>query len=299
MSDQIPSRLAPATTPRGAPRGIGSALAVNQKAAGTANPEAAAAAAGRSEADLQAEEDAHIAAEAARSAKIEDLCTSVLEGVWRPEWASVPDEFSALKARFGVHDDTAIDEWHTEMSAAYDARIKAEDERLVRDTLALSTLDPANPQYNPMMDAARREAIEATLTPISFEEMLFEGRARQTVRLHQHLEVVLSTVRTKHELWLEQMMAEKPETSVQHMRHTFSTMQLAASLDQVNGKPIGTISLEKVTDYAGFQQAITARSEYIGRLPSAVTDDLIVQMIWFFGRVRRLVAGNTMRKVGN
>ena len=39
--------------------------------------------------------------------------------------------------------------------------------------------------------------------------------------------------------------------------------------------------------------------EFVGRMPSIVTDDLIVQMIWFSGRVRKLLSGDVLRKVGN
>ena len=48
-----------------------------------------------------------------------------------------------------------------------------------------------------------------------------------------------------------------------------------------------------------FESALTERMEFLGRLPSMITDDLIVQFVWFNGRVRRLLAGDLMRKVGN
>jgi hypothetical protein len=109
------------------------------------------------------------------------------------------------------------------------------------------------------------------------------------------------TITTQHGLWLEYYMSQLEETSMQHIRHLFSLLQVAASLDKVNGKTIGSdlSKLVKPTHRDEFIAAIEAKQERLGGMPAVLTDDIIVQYIWFSGRVRKVLAGNLMGKVGN
>ena len=162
-------------------------------------------------------------------------------------------------------------------------------------------IDPSDPLYNPLTDKARRKLIEKDLIPLDFEAMVFKGYTTQDVKLRENFTLTFRTIPTNHGLWLEYMMANTPESSVQHTRHLFSIMQVAASLDAVNGRKTGADMTKFTKDVHNkeFTAAMEERMEFLGRLPAELTDDIIVQYVWFTGRVRLLLSGDLLRKVGN
>jgi hypothetical protein len=240
---------------------------------------------------------------------IEDIIIAHAEGVISvPQLNGVKSHTAKVRVFEQKFDITDIEHLHEDVQKAYDERIKAEDEQILAEqTRDAFRIDPDDPNYNPMVDRKRREAIEADLKPLDFAEMLFKGYTSQRIQIREGFSITLRTLPTQHGLWLEALMAREPETSPQHTRHTFSLMQLAASLDevhaggdrQVTGPSLVKYLKDDKASFEGFEKALKERMEFIGRFPTAVTDDLIVQNVWFSGRVRRVLAGDLMRKVGN
>ena len=291
----------------GPARGIGAGYAQNQALAGSHNPEQAARVASRPESESISTQDKLEQESKELDNLIEDVMIAVREGVF-----SIPDapddldteNVTAVVRHLSSQPPEKVKEWHSAVQDAYDERIQVEDEEILRQQLQRdSFVDPADPLYDPMTDKQRRKRIEESLSPLDFEEMVFKGFTRQDVPVREGFNVTFRTIPTQHGLWLEAMMARTVESSVQHTRHLFSLMQLAAGMDAINGKSIGE-DIAKYTkdDQAsreGFEAAMKGRMEFIGRMPSMLSDDLIIQFVWFNGRVRRLLAGDLMRKVGN
>jgi len=245
------------------------------------------------------------------AALVEDITIAVADGVFslegqadahpNPPSDRDPAKVSAFIARHGV---AVIKGWHERVQEAYNEQIEQEDEQILRDQVMDSGyIDPSDPLYDPMRDLKRRKRIEKGLKPLDFEEMVFKGYTRQEIVLREGFSITLRTIPTQHGLWLEWMMAKTEESSVHHTRHLFSLMQLAASLDFINtsksGPDVTRYYKDDDASREAFEGAIKERMEMIGRLPSALSDDLIIQFVWFNGRVRRLLAGDLLTKVGN
>lgn len=168
------------------------------------------------------------------------------------------------------------------------------------DLMAMS-IGMDHPLYNPISDTARRRRIEKQVSELDFDQMVFLGYCDQEVPIRKNFRVVMRTLSTQHGLWLEIMLASAREGSEHYLRHWFSLLQVAASLQSINGKPVGTdLSSFTTEDHrADFINAVKGRLNYLGRLPSAITDDLIVNYTWFSGRVRKLLSDDVVEKVGN
>jgi len=293
--------------PPGPARGIGAGYAENQALAGAADPAQAARAAATS--DSEHISTAEKLEDEARELDdlIEDIVIAIREGVFTlpdPPAKLNQESQTALIRYLASQPPEKVKAWHDEVQAAYDARIEQEDEAILEQQLRRDvSIDPADPLYDPMRDTARRKKIEENLKPLDFEEMVFKGWTTQEVPVRENFTLTFRTIPTQHGLWLETMMSRTPESSIQHTRHLFSLLQLAASLDKINGRSLGADVTKFVKDdqasREGFEAAVKERMEFIGKLPAMLSDDLIIQQVWFNGRVRRLLAGDLMRKVGN
>jgi hypothetical protein len=196
-----------------------------------------------------------------------------------------------------------IEEWHAEYQERVDEDISKDEEESIRSSLeATMRIQPDDPLYDPLTDHARKKAITSSLEPLSFEDMIFHGYASQEVPVRENFVLTFRTIQTTHGGWLEWYAStEFGDGSVQYFRHQFGLLQVAASLDKINGKAIGP-DLSKFDDFSQrdeFVVALRDRMKFVGRLPSQITDDLIVQYTWFSGRVRRMMTGNLLEKVGN
>ena len=288
----------------GPTRGIGSGFAENQAIAGASNPDRAAKIASRSESEAMSTAEKLQEEEQELDNLIEDVVLAHREGVFAIPDAPDVETTTALVRFVQGHSPAIIREWHAQVQGAYDAQVEEEDEVIlaarVRNEAAI---DPADPLYDPMRDLERRKNIEAALKPLDFEEMVFRGWTTQEVEIRPGFTLTFRTIPTQHGLWLEHFIANTQETSIQHTRHYFSLLQVAAGLDKVNGKMIGPDLAKYVKDDSAtresFNKALEERMEFLGKLPSMLTDDLIIQQVWFNGRVRRLLAGDLMKKVGN
>jgi hypothetical protein len=295
----VPSRLAQRAG-GGPVRGLGSGFAQNQAIAGVRNPEAAAKLAGLPEEHAQelAEESERISAEVEERRSM--LLEAIQAGRWKPK-ASLPGNTDWPKV-IAKQPADVLYKWYIEMQEALNTTIEAEDQEAIEEGLNRSfAVQPDDPLYDPMVDKQRRKRIEATLKDLDFESMVFQGYVEQEVQIHKSLALTFRTISTQHGLWLEYFVSKMPEMSTQNLRHTFSLLQVAASLEKINGKGVvaDTSKFLKQDQRDEFLKAIEQRMETLGRMPSALTDDLIIQYIWFMGRVRKLLSGNLTERVGN
>lgn len=300
----IPSKLRQtAMGPGGPVRGVGAGFAKNQQLAGVQDPEAAARLAGMSPSDMEEQESTASKVMEETEGKREELAYALKEGTWKPA-GDLPSttDWEKLLAK---QPPDVITRWHREMKEQLEEAIEKQDEILLRETLQSSfTIQPEDNEYEPLMDRARRKRIEEGLKPLDFDQMLFQGYVEQDVPIRPNLVVTFRTIYTQHGLWLEYYMAtnkELQDMSVQAIRHTFSLLQVAVGLERMNGKVIGAdlTKFTKDTQREEFIAAVKARMEFLARMPTILSDDFIVQNVWFQGRVRKLVAGNLVEKVGN
>ena len=302
---QFKSRLAGAGAPM---RGLGAGYASNQQLAGVQNPAEAARRAAmtpeQAEEERRRAERLSVDADAMR----EDLLIAILQGDWTPQgmvpWPSENPPAGMVKEQLQKMSVEAIAEMHKEMNASIEAAIDEESEADIAATLRNELgIQPDDPLYDPLMDRRRRDAIEKDLKPMSFEDMLFQGSTSQEIPLREGFTITFRTLPTAHSLWLELFASKLPNTSDQHLRHTFSLMQVAACLDQMNGRDfepsVKHLTKDDETTRDAFKAALDQRMEKLGQMPTPITDDFIVQYGWFAGRVRKLLAGDTLRKVGN
>lgn len=269
------------------PRGIGAGIQQNQKAMGSTNPEMAARLASLPPGELQKVLE-QIERKDAETADLRaELEALVAAGKWE---APKPLEVSSFEE---------MAEW----KAAYDEaefQRQQEQDQENSDLMSLS-LGMDHPLYNPIADTARRLRIEKTVSEMDFDEMVFVGYCDQEIQIRKNFRIVFRTLTTQHGLWLEIMLSNAPRSSEQHLRHWFSLLQVAASLQTINGKTIGAdvSKFSKESHREDFIKAVESRMEALGRMPSAITDDLIVNYTWFSGRVRRMLSDDINEKVGN
>jgi len=225
-----------------------------------------------------------------------DIRAAVAEGVWE-----LPEGFNLDQEAPGV-----VMKMHADLLERKKNIIDEQVEEEVASSISSSFVDrmglgPDDPLYDPITDTGRRKSIEKGLKPLDFEEMVFQGYVQQEIELRSNFSITLRTITTQHGLWLEMMLTDLDQFAAQYGRHWFSLLQVACSLQEVNGKPIGA-DLNKFDDpnnREDFEKVLRERMKFLGRLPGMLTDDLIVQYTWFSGRVRKLLAGDLVGKVGN
>jgi len=297
--EPIRSRL----TERAGPiRGLGAGNPANQRLAGVADPETAARLAAADPAAYQEEMERAAKYAADLKERKEELLAAITEGRWAPEQALPAGSNWALVLE--RQPAQIVNQWHEEYQKALNEDLEAAEEEKLKSTIRQDfQLQPEDHLYDPMMDKDRRARIEKDLKPLDFESMLFQGYVEQAVPVRESLTITFRTLNTTHGLWLEHFMSSPAyeETNAQALRHTYTLFRLAICLEQINGKAIEP-SIEKLmkdSQREDFYTAMKLRMEKVSRYPSLLTDDLIIQMAWFDGRVRRMLTGNLVEKVGN
>ena len=297
--EEIPSRLARRAGSAPA-RGLGSGFAENQKMAGAQDPVAAARLAAADPSEVSEAMEAQEKAAQEITDRREELLEAIISGKWEPPQALPPGAtWAKVLAR---QDAKFITDWSDRYRKMLDEQVEKDDEANLKETINASfTVQPDDPLYDPMVDRERRKRIEANLKALDFESMVFLGHVEQEIEVQRGLNITLRTLTTQHGLWIEYYIAKQPDMSTQNLRHTYSLMQVAVSLEAVNGKKI-TPSLEKLMKQDQrdeFIKGLEQRLERLCQMPSLLTDDFIIQYIWFTGRVRKLLSGNLTEKVGN
>jgi hypothetical protein len=272
----------------GPTRGIGSAYAENQALAGAENPEIAAHMASMDPSELQRRAEQ----ESATAQDIEDKREEMIfardeEGWDPPSDLDSADPIEILKLY------PSLIKWRNES-------IDAEIEEDVEQGVSFG-LQPDDPLYDPLRDLGRKARIEKDLKPLDFESMVFVGYTEQEVPVRENFNALFRTISTQHGMWIEMMLTDLQEYSAQYGRHWFSLTQIAVSLQSINGKPIGAdISrFTKSDQREAFKDVLDERMAFLGKMPGLLTDELIVQHAWFIGRVRKMMAGDVTKKVGN
>jgi len=254
-------------------RGMGSGNPVNQKMAGSNEPKV----------------DANLASEKYTEAQIAELREKEGE-----IYEAISEGFKpSTKPPF---DMSVIESIYEEAVEWKESKIDEEVEEEF-----IQSYDPDDPLYNPMTDLKRKRQIESALSPLSFEDMVFKGYTDQEVTLRENFKVVFRTVTTQQSLWIEQLMSDIREETMQYGRHWLSLKQIACSIQTINGRSIGPSlsNYTKASQKEDFYKALESRFEAITNMPSVLTDDLIVNHTWFSGRVRKLLGVGVGNKVGN
>tara|TARA_Y100000034_G_C6858797_1_gene390609 strand:- start:545 stop:1441 length:897 start_codon:yes stop_codon:yes gene_type:complete len=275
--------------PQGAlTRGMGSAYPENQALAGADNPEAAAQLAGMDPAEVQRRSEQASNTAADIEEKRQEMVYARDEEGWDP-----PGSLDEA-------DPVQVMKWYPALEAWRNETIDAEVEEEVEQGVSFG-LEPDDPLYDPLRDVTRKLAIEKDLKPLDFESMVFVGYTEQEVRVRENFTVDFRTISTQHGMWIEMMLTDLQKFSAQYGRHWFSLTQVAVALQTVNGKPIGgdITRFSKPEEKDAFRDILEERMAFLGRMPGLLTDELIVQHAWFVGRVRKMMAGDLTKKVGN
>ncbi len=267
--------------------GLGAGVKQNQRVMGSANPELAAKLAGLPPGELQKALDQIERRNAEAGEVRSELEALVAAGKWE---APKPLNVATFEEMTG---------WLGEHGEAEQKRQEEKDRE--NSQLMARSLGANHPLYNPIADTARRLRIEKTVSEMDFDEMVFRGHCDQEVKVRKNFTVVFRTLTTQHGLWLEIMLADSPPSSDAYLRHWYSLLQVAASLQTINNKAIGAnlSKFVKESHREDFIKGVEARMEVLGKMPSAISDDLIVNYTWFSGRVRQMLSDDVNEKVGN
>ena len=266
---------------RGAQRGLGSGIPANQAVIGARDPKRAAAmAVGQNLKEEEKEQDAHNT----KLRRMELIMEAITEGFitdFSPgELKDLTEErFDKLWERFEAWEDKKIDD---EIAFEY-------------------SVSPDDPLYDPIKDTKRRKQIESQLKPLDFESMIFEGYCTQEIPIRNNFIVRFRSLNTNQSLWIESMTLDIREQSIQYGRHWIALVQVAVCLESINGQEIAprVSKFKKSSDEEDFKRALKQRMEHIGAMPQIITDDLIIQYAWFSARVRRMLSGDMVDKLGN
>jgi hypothetical protein len=262
---------------------IGAANPSVLRASGVANPEEAArvAALGTEEANRQQDLQARQEGERAELSAI--IAEAIRTDGFNPELGKDPSELSLAELR----------EVHKQLEAFWD-EVVDQTERVVDDQLEKGP-DPADPWYRPISDKQRRQQIESRLEPMDFDSLVFRKHVDQVVPINDNLNITLRTVRQRHAEWLEAWAADQDRPDAQNR---FMLAQLAVSLVAINDTSV-LPDLSKEKDRDRFEQGLERKLDALGEYPSVLTEDMVVQYVWFVGRVRKLLGGSLSRRLGN
>lgn len=259
----------------------------NQKAAGAQDPAAAAQLAGMSQGNMQETVERMAEANAKLDEMREELLVAAKDTGWRP-----PNVKGDVASYIENLAPPLLTKLHAEWQEESEKEI-IEEAQKGEDPFVLT---PDHPAYQPIMDMPRRNAINAKLKAMDFGELIFKGFVEQEVPIRQDFKLSFRSISTQHGLWLEQRAGVEREGS--YDRHLFSLWQLAVGLHSAGGKPIG-LDISAMEKREDFNEELDRRMKVLGRWPLEFSSDLIVHYIWFTGRVRKLLHGNLMEKVGN
>ena len=287
--------------------GVGSADPRNQAQAGAADPKAAAELASKSPAEIRAaaqrqlEESEKISRLRGRivSAYLdagEDLPSSILNQL------GMPGDVKDLERFLEGMSTTALVAVEQKISEHEKQEVDDSTDDLQQSLLGQIGIGPDDLAYQYIFDKNLKRKTEDKLEEIDFASMVFDGFAEQEVKLRKGFSVVFRTIGTTHGLWLERRLHEANKMSEQYGRHWFSLLQLAVTIQSVNGRAIGgdlNSFQSEGAEQEQFWESVSSRLNFLGRMPTEVTDLLIANMALFSTRVKKTVIGDLTEKVGN
>jgi hypothetical protein len=284
--------------------GIGAGDASMQRVAGSKNP-AVDAAMGGMDASTQRQE---LEAQAEQAQEVEDLRAILIEAVTGGQWSLPGDGRPPREQVESIEGSDAklLKYWHGEYASWKEnqlARMGEEDEEVVK---GLFRLGPDHPEYRAVLDRERRKRIEDGLVPLDFSQLMMRGYVDQTILIRKGFAIVLRSLTTGQGQWLERLgRVRLAELSTIEQQHTYALWQISVSLQAyvVEGRHqnVGN-NLEALTrdnEFDAFVQAVDARMEQLRAKPEELTHDFIAQYVWFCGRVRALISGDTVKRLGN
>jgi hypothetical protein len=276
--------------------GVGSAIPENQRQAGALDPHRAAEEAADPDAARRSAEK-----RAVQEEKDNERRGELLQA-WEDQliFKDVEDQETVITHLKEASSGQLI-RWLDEVADERKRQIDDEEEGAQHQSMMAMRLSEDDPSYMFMMDQELRKRIEKNLEPLDFAQMVFDGYAEQEVTLNPKLKVIYRTVSGTHALWMERKMHLAGQYAKQYGAHWFSMLQLAASIQMINDKEIGTDlnAFHKEDHEAKFWEHLQARLEKINRLPTEISDLLIANLAWFSGRVRKEMVGDLMEQVGN
>jgi len=288
-------------------RGVGSAYPQNQALAGAQDPREAARIAAMDPAEASRLEEEHAAASASLDNKRTELLTAYSSGDWTPPVHLKDGETVDMAIRAAT--PPYINQWYGEYKAHLETSAEEELEAaaVASGIRGVFTVGPDDPNYDPITDHERRKRIEELLDPLDFADLVFTGAVRQTIPLQDGpkgaITATFTSMPTKHAMWLQFMAGkELRESTTQHANYSYSLWQVATTLVEFAGRTIEPALDDFLADdqYEQFAAALKTRMKLLERMPSELTNDLIVQNTWFALRIRKLViGGNLVERVGN
>lgn len=281
---EIPSRLRP-------PQGIGAGLkAVQRATVGPEHAEEAARQATMAPEDLERIRRRELDIAQAKEAKVEEIYASAEGGLWK----DMPTSLSDLKAWLRTRTETELKE--------LEDKISTESAEQVTEDLAQDDLfGPGSHLYVPVNDTVRRKRIEAQLAPLDLDSYLFECFTDQEVELQPKIKCVFRTLTAEQHVWLEEYWALKDRPGPTDPTTNFTALTyVSVSLRSINGKSPAGSDPYAASTLEAFKKAVSERYNWLVKRPSALTDDLIVNYIWFTTRIRReLLSPSIITKLGN
>lgn len=284
--------------------GIGAGDESMQRVSGSQNPGVDAAMGGMD----PAAQRRTMEAQAAAAQEVEDNRELLISLVRTGRWGLPGDERTPreqIETLEGADENQLAyfvgeyEAWQAQQAEVQDRK----DEEFVK---RLYRIGPEHPEYKAVMDGERRKAIEDGLATLDFSQMMMKGYVDQTIPVRPGFSIVLRSLTTRQGLWLERLGRERlSDVSGIEQQHTYALWQVALSLQAYVfgtqrtdiGHPVD--SLTKTTDYAAFVSALDARMDALQAKPEELTHDFITQYVWFCGRVRALIAGDTVKRLGN
>lgn len=274
-------------------RGIGAGYAANQRLAGAQDPDQAAQMASLDPAAMQEAAERMAKENAELDEMREELIVAARDTSWKP--TQKEGDRRGVEEFIRTLEPAPLRALHASWLKAVQEATDEASETGKAELENPFAIPPDHPAYQPIMDVARRKATEKDLAPMDFGELIFKGYVGQEVPIRPGFKVVFRSISTTHGLWLEQRASG--ETS--YDRHLFSLWQLAVGLHSAGDTMLGVDIAALVDKKEEFYAEVDKRMKTIGKWPLEFTNDLIVHYIWFTGRVRKLLHGNLMEKVGN
>lgn len=183
--------------------------------------------------------------------------------------------------------------------------LQLEEERRTRmseEVAASMGMSRDNPMYDATMDISRQRRIEEQVDPIDMMALFMGRPVRQRVPYNDQVEITIQTVPVQHVEWLHRMASDLLANPTRgYFQEWFSRRRVCLAVYAINGEPYSH-SVDAFTSeehYDKFKAAVQARAQEFGRIPEQLFEEFRAHAIWFDVRVRKCLAGNPARKLGN
>ena len=169
---------------------------------------------------------------------------------------------------------------------------------LMRDVQQHETID--NPNADPLLSEKLRKSIEDSLEPIDLGMLFFHGYAEQTVKLFDGKLVVCMKTLSSEELSITQRWIENwvsVQLSPTQKFKLKNQVQCALQIVSVNGDIPADLTIPEISgilqaDFKEMSQFLEKKLNWLLALNPDILDLLVLNIVWFRQRVRRVVASN-------